>query len=52
MTVVLDPFAGSGATGDACARLGLSFVGIEACEANAARATERVGLAYSQGRLL
>lgn len=40
--VVLDPFAGTGSTGVACARLGLGFIGIEINEGRYLQAVERI----------
>lgn len=45
---VLDPFAGSGTTGLACAAEGMSFIGIEQNEKHYATATKRLRLAYSE----
>lgn len=45
---VLDPFMGSGTTGVACARLGLSFVGIEVSEHYFDIACKRIDEAYKQ----
>ncbi len=43
--IVLDPFAGSGTTGEAAVRLGRSFVGIELNPKFAALAEQRIGSA-------
>jgi len=47
--VVLDPFCGSGSTGEACAAEGLSFVGIDSSFADVAR--ERVATAAAMRAL-
>ncbi|MCP3980799.1 MAG: site-specific DNA-methyltransferase [bacterium] len=44
-TLVLDPFAGSGSTGVACALEGVDFLGVERDEDSHATAVERVRLA-------
>ena len=49
--MVLDPFAGSGSTGVACADLGLVFVGIEREEAYCRIAARRLRDAYAQTRI-
>lgn len=49
--VVLDPFAGSGSTGVACAEKGLRFVGIEREPAYCEIAARRLRDAYNQQRL-
>ena len=49
--LILDPFAGSGTTGVACAMLGLGFVGIEAEPHYFDVACRRVEAAYRQPRL-
>ncbi len=49
--VVLDCFAGSGVTGEACQRLGRRFVGIEKDEHWAAEARKRIGNATAQPAL-
>lgn len=41
---VLDPFMGTGSTGEACARLGRKFIGIEMCEGYFQAASERLEL--------
>ena len=46
--MVCDPFMGSGTTGVACARLGLSFTGWEQDATHYARAKERIEAEYSQ----
>jgi len=48
---VLDPFAGSGTTGAACANLGRKFIGIEIERKYFDIACERIEAAYAQGRL-
>ncbi len=48
---VLDPFAGSGTTGVACANLGLPFIGIEVERQYFEIACERITTAYSQRML-
>jgi len=48
---VLDPFAGSGTTGVACANLGRKFIGIEIERKYFDVACERIDAAYAQGRL-
>lgn len=48
---VLDPYAGSGSLGEACALEGRSFVGCELDEGYWRKACERVRMAYAQGRL-
>jgi adenine-specific DNA-methyltransferase len=50
--VVLDCFAGSGATGAACISLGRSFVGVEKDKQYAAQASQRLTLATSDDRYL
>lgn len=45
--LVLDCFAGSGVTGEACAKLGRSFIGIEASRHWHSKAKRRVAAAYS-----
>jgi len=45
---VLDPFMGSGTTGDACAKLGRNFYGIEKDEEYLDEATRRIELAQQQ----
>jgi DNA modification methylase len=45
---VLDPYMGSGTTGIACVKLGLSFVGIERDEAYFDIACDRIRKAYAQ----
>ena len=49
---VLDPFAGSGTTGVACARLGRRFIGIECHEPYFDIAVRRIEAVYRQGDLL
>lgn len=44
---VLDPFCGSGATGEACRNLGLEFVGVEAVPYYADAARERLDRCWS-----
>ena len=44
---VVDPFCGSGATGVACAKKGLNFVGFELSEQYAKLATERLEKCYA-----
>jgi tRNA G10 N-methylase Trm11 len=46
--MVCDPFMGSGTTGVACARLGLSFTGWEQDATHYARAKERIEAEYSK----
>jgi site-specific DNA-methyltransferase (adenine-specific) len=48
---VLDPFMGSGTTGVACVALNLPFIGIELEAKYFDLACERIGAAYSQGRM-
>lgn len=48
---ILDPFMGSGTTGVACARLGLTFTGIEREEQYFDAACRRIEEAYKQPRL-
>jgi len=48
---VLDPFAGSGTTGVACARMGLQFTGIERERKYFDIACERIDNAYRQGQM-
>jgi DNA modification methylase len=48
---ILDPFAGSGTTGVACANLGRSFIGIEREPAYFDIACRRIAEAYRQPRL-
>jgi DNA modification methylase len=48
---ILDPFAGSGTTGVACANLGRSFIGIERAPEYFEIACDRIAAAQSQGRL-
>lgn len=48
---ILDPFAGSGTTGVACARLGRRFIGIEIHEPYFEIACRRIEEAYRQPRL-
>lgn len=45
---VLDPFAGSGTTGLACAAEGMSFIGIEQSPKHHATAMKRLRLAYGE----
>ena len=45
--LILDPFAGSGSTGVACALEGLPFIGIELSEEYAAIARSRIAAACS-----
>lgn len=49
---VLDPFVGSGTTGDAALRSGRSFLGFELTEEYHRRATERLAAVQAQGTLL
>lgn len=49
--IVLDPFAGSGSTGVACAETGRRFVGMEMSERYHGLASRRVAEAYAQQRL-
>lgn len=49
---VIDPFAGSGATGEACHNLGLDFEGCELSPEYARLANERLDAATRQGVLL
>ena len=51
MQTVLDPFAGSGTTGVACANLGRSFIGIEIDPGYFDIACRRIEEAYRQPRL-
>jgi site-specific DNA-methyltransferase (adenine-specific) len=46
---ILDPFAGSGTTGVACARMGRKFIGIELDQRYFDIACERIAKAYAQG---
>jgi site-specific DNA-methyltransferase (adenine-specific) len=48
---ILDPFMGSGTTGVACVKAGLSFVGVEVERRYFDVACERITAAYAQGRL-
>ena len=48
---ILDPFAGSGTTGVACANLGRKFIGIEINESYFDIACRRIEAAYAQPRL-
>lgn len=48
---VLDPYSGSGTTGEACALERRSFIGSEINAEYHAKAVERVQLAYAQGTL-
>jgi len=48
---ILDPYMASGTTGVACANLGRKFIGIEINRKYFDIACERIGAAYSQGRL-
>jgi DNA modification methylase len=48
---ILDPFAGSGTTGVACANLGRAFIGIERAPEYFEIACSRIAAAQSQGRL-
>lgn len=48
---VLDPFMGSGSTGEAAARLGWSFVGIEIDDGHYATAAKRIAEAQQQQQL-
>jgi DNA modification methylase len=48
---ILDPFAGSGSTGVACANLGRTFIGIERAPEYFDIACTRIRAAYAQGRL-
>lgn len=50
--IVVDPFAGSGTTGIACAQLGRSFIGIEIEPAYFDIACRRIDQAYRQGDLI
>ncbi|MCP4986103.1 MAG: site-specific DNA-methyltransferase [Colwellia sp.] len=47
-STVLDPYAGSGSTGVACAKLGRKFIGIELDETYFEIACERIQKAYDQ----
>ena len=49
--LVLDPFMGSGSTGDACAQTGRKFIGIEREERYFEIACKRIERAYAQGKL-
>ena len=49
--IVLDPFMGSGTTGEAAASLGRSFIGIEIDKRYFDIACRRIEAAYAQGRL-
>jgi site-specific DNA-methyltransferase (adenine-specific) len=49
---VLDPFMGSGTTGEACANTGRNFIGIEADAGRFAIACERIENAQRQERLI
>ena len=49
--VVLDPFAGSGSTGEACHALGRQFIGVELCHDNYAKAERRLAMVKAQERL-
>lgn len=49
--IVLDPFAGSGTTGVACAQLGRRFVGIEIEESYFNTACQRIEDAQRQERM-
>lgn len=49
--VILDPFAGSGTTGVACAKMGRRFVGIELDPKHFATACRRIEEAYKQADL-
>lgn len=49
---ILDPFMGSGTTGEACARIGRSFVGIEIDPAYFDGACRRIERAQRQGDIL
>lgn len=49
--VIVDPYMGSGSTGVAAVRLGLSFIGAEIDEAYFNIACERVDTAQRQSRL-
>jgi DNA modification methylase len=48
VTSVLDPFMGSGTTGVACAKLGLTFTGIEIDETHFKTACKRIEAAHKQ----
>ena len=48
---VLDPFMGSGTTGEACARMGIKFTGIEIVPEYFELACRRIKMAESQGVL-
>lgn len=50
--IVLDPFAGSGTTGVACARLGRRFIGIEIDDGYFNIAVRRIAAAYAQPDML
>lgn len=50
INVAMDPFAGLGSTGVACARLGLNFIGADIDESYLVRAVERVE--HTTGRTL
>lgn len=47
---VLDPFCGRGSTGEACVRMGRSFVGIDIAEEYCMMARERIAKAAQSGR--
>ena len=49
--LVLDPFAGSGTTGVACAREGMRFLGMEMDSSYADISRRRIADAYAQGKL-
>jgi site-specific DNA-methyltransferase (adenine-specific) len=48
---VLDPFAGSGSTGEACAKLGRNFIGIEKSTIYHQVATQRLYAASEQASI-
>jgi DNA modification methylase len=50
-TTILDPFMGSGTTGVACVRNGLSFVGVEQIERHFDAACRRIEAAINEPRL-
>ena len=50
-SIVFDPFAGSGSMGEACYRMGRSFIGVEKCPENYSKASQRLDAMQRQEEL-